>query len=97
MILDGTRNLIRYMKVVWNHRWYDYGYQLDMIDSMLKDCENHWAKDTHYLGATFTLGRIKVLRKNYRQYLDADTTLDEDVYLKKFLARYARNLHRLWD
>ena len=46
-VIEGIRNLKTYTAVVWNHRWWDYGFQLDMIDKMLEDCENKWVKRTH--------------------------------------------------
>ena len=96
-IKNGIMNLIWYGKTLWKHYWWDYGFQLAMIDRMLADCERNWVKSTHYVGDKFTLGRIKVMRRVYARYEETWDMDEESKLLKKFLKMYSRNLTRLWD
>ena len=92
----GLCNLRRYYSVVYKHRWWDYYFMLEMIDKMLEEREQHWVKNTHYVGDKFTLGRIKVLRRMYREYRTSGVW-DEDEMLRRYLSRLARTVPRLWD
>ena len=92
----GLKNLVQFASAVWKWRWWDFSSQLEMMDKQLEICEKHWAKDTHYVGDTFTLRRIKVVRRYYARY-NTSRVMDEDKYLKKFIKGYARLLPRLWD
>ena len=92
----GLKNLAMFASTVWKWRWWDFSSHLEMMDKQLEICEKHWAKDTHYVGDTFTLGRIKVVRRYYARY-NTSRVMDEDKYLKKFVKGYARLLPRLWD
>lgn len=95
-LLVSATNLLKFAKVVWKFRWWDFSFQEEMIDKMLEKCENNWT-DSHYVGAGFTLGRIKVVRRFYRRYQEAEEFLDEWKWQKKFHSEYGRLLHRLWD
>jgi len=94
-IVQGCKNLRFYFRRVWGHRFWDYGFQLEMMDKMMEDCENNWVVNTIYVGDTFTLKRIKVIRRQYQRYVDSCEFEQEE--LKKFLKMYSRNLPRLWD
>lgn len=92
----GIDNLRRYHSVVYKHRWWDYYFMLEVMDKMLEEREQCWVKKTHYVGDRFTLGRIKVLRRMYREYKTSDLW-DEDELLRRYLSRFARVVPRLWD
>ena len=92
----GLKNLVQFASTVWKWRWWDFSSQLEMMDKQLEICEKHWGKHTHYVGDTFTLGRIKAVRRYYARY-NTSCIIDEDKYLKKFVKSYARLLPRLWD
>ena len=77
--------------------WWDYHFQLEMIDKQLEICEKHWGVDTHYVGDGFTKGRIVVVRSYYKMYKEAESWENEYKYLRKFVQAYARLLPRLWD
>lgn len=95
--INGFKNLWFYRKVIWRYRWYDYGYQLAVIDKMLENCEKHWGIDTHYVGDKFTLGRIRVIRKYIALYNSTDDMYEESRLFKKIMRYYSRNLERFWD
>ena len=95
-VLTGIGNLRRYHSVIYKHRWWDYYFMLEVMDKMLEEREQCWAKKTHYVGDKFTLGRIKVLRRMYKQYRTS-VVWDEDELLRRYLSRFARLVPRLWD
>lgn len=93
----GLKNLAIFASAVWKWRWWDFSSQLEMMDKQLEVCEKHWGKHTHYVGDTFTLGRIVVVRSYYKKHKEADTWEEESRYLSKFIKGYARLVVRLWD
>ena len=95
-VYRGISNLRRYHSVIYKHRWWDYYFMLEVMDKMLEEREQCWVKKTHYEGDTFTLGRIKVLRRMFRQYRTSDAW-DEDELLRRYLSRFVRLVPRLWD
>lgn len=95
-VYRGIGNLRRYYGVIYTHRWWDYYFMLEVMDKMLEEREQCWVKKTHYVGDAFTLGRIKVLRRMYREYKTSDLW-DEDELLRRYLSRFARVVPRLWD
>ena len=92
----GICNLRRYHSVIYKHRWWDYYFMLEVMDKMLEEREQRWVASTHYVGDKFTLGRIKVLRRMYKQY-QTSGIWDEDELLRRYLSRFARLVPRLWD
>ena len=95
-VYRGLCNLRRYYSVVYKHRWWDYYFMLEMVDKMLEEREQRWGSSTHYVGDKFTLGRIKVLRRMYKEYR-ASGVWDEDEMLRRYLSRLARTVPKLWD
>lgn len=96
-LLRSVQNLGSWLPAVWRWRWWDYGYTLDIIVRDLELRSRKWGKSTRYVGDTFTLGRIQVLLRNYKQWQECEDWRVEDELLKKFLTRWARTLPRLWD
>ena len=92
----GICNLRRYHSVIYKHRWWDYYFMLEVMDKMLEEREQRWVTSTRYVGDKFTLGRIKVLRRMYKQY-QTSGIWDEDELLRRYLSRFARLVPRLWD
>lgn len=90
-------NLVVFFKVIWNYRWYDYGYTLDIIVKDLEVRERQWGVHTHYVGDAFTKKRVQVLLRMYKRYVDGVSIYDEDKYLRMFLRMYSKTLPRLWD
>ena len=95
--LEETADKFKLAQEVVKWNWWDYHFQLEMIDRMLEICEKHWGVDTHYVGDQFTKGRIVVIRSYYKKHKEADTWEEESRYLSKFLKGYARLVVRLWD
>lgn len=94
--IRSMKNLWVFRKVVWYFRWYDFSFQEEVLDKMLAECEKHWS-ESHYVGWEFTLGRIRVVRRYYRRYLDSKDIYEEYKWQRRFHKEYARLLVRLWD
>lgn len=90
-------NIVRFWVVIWNYRWWDYGFTLDIIIRDLIIREQVWGVRTHYIGDQFTKKRIQVLLRMHERYINSTSIYGEDALLKKFLRSYARTLPRLWD
>ena len=86
-----------FMKLGWDHYWWDHGFQYKVIDKMLEHCEEHWCKDTHYENDKKDLADLKQTRAYYKKYLETDCMHKEANYEKAFLRRYGKLLPRLWD
>lgn len=95
--IESIINLWKFRKVVWNWRWYDFDFQIDMIVFQLQELEKVWGKKTHYIGDSFTAKRIKVVLKYYKEYEDIDDIREEYKALQKFLNAYTKLLSKLWD
>ena len=93
---ESIINLWKFRKIVWNWRWYDFDFQIDMIVFQLQELEKVGGKKTHYVGDNFTAKRIKVVLKYYKEYKSANTCEDEEKLRIKFLEAYIRLLPRLW-
>lgn len=94
--VEGLRNIWTFSRSVWRFRWWDFSFQEEMIDKMLEVCEERWS-ESHYVGWEFTLGRIKVVRRFYKRYMEAKSFNEEWKWQKKFHKEYAKLLPRLWD
>jgi hypothetical protein len=44
-IIEGIKNFWRFRKVIWNYRWYDHTYFLDIQSEVLKDMSNRHLVD----------------------------------------------------
>jgi hypothetical protein len=48
--VNGIHNFKKYRKLIWNDRWWDYYFFMKMLRFKLKDMEENWGKNTHYVG-----------------------------------------------
>jgi hypothetical protein len=94
-VVQGLKNLVRFWDVIWEFRWWDYGFQVQVLDKMLEVCEENYGTKSHFKGDGFTLGRIKVIRKYIR--LAEEDWINEDEHLAKAMGYYGRNYKRFWD
>lgn len=90
-------NVVKFWYVIWNYRWWDYGFTLNIIvrDLVIRECM--WGMRTHYVGDQFTKKRIQVLLRMHERYINSTDIYAEDALLEKFLQAYAHTLPRLWD
>lgn len=101
----GVRNIIKWFKLVYYDRWWDYQFLLDTIRFKLVDMERHWGK---YTSHEDDYKKRDILRELI-QDLDQATSLknsssgskeDEELAQKamsKFFRKLDRNIFSLWD
>jgi hypothetical protein len=101
--LKGIDNLWRWRKIIWKDRWWDYYYLLEILRFKLKDMEEHWGKDTHYVKDYEEKESLKKLIEDLEWMID-DTNEFEDGYMdeykkrsKRFFGRLDRGHRKLWD
>ncbi len=58
----GLKNLLYYFDTIWNDRWYDYSFLLNMLERKLKNMESNWKKSI-YVGMEKDYKDIKKARK----------------------------------
>jgi hypothetical protein len=98
-ILESLHSLKFFFKTIYNHRWWDYYFFQKLLDKQLEYLEAHYGKDSHFVGDCFTKGRIKILRKYLKEYIECDE-FEENICQekrKKFFRYFERNLERFWD
>jgi len=74
---QGVRNLIRYFKIVWNHREWDYGFVLRMLKFQLTDLGNCIAN-----GHEEEKSRDKKV-KNIQRVCEILVNIEKDDYLER--------------
>ena len=114
-IIDGIDNILSYFRIVkeslhsvkfffttiWNHRWWDYYFFQKLLDKQLEYLEVHYGNDSHFIGDTFTRGRIMVLRRYLKEWIECDdfefdyTECKEKR--KRFFLHLERNIEKFWD
>jgi hypothetical protein len=96
---EGIKNLIKYFKLIWKDRWWDYYYLEELILFKLKDMENKWGNETHYVGDKFTKKRLQVLIKKLEELkkMEEDLELDINKKREKVYKLLGKNLGRFWD
>ena len=109
---SGIKNFWKYRKIIWNDRWYDYFFIINLIEFKLEDTIKNWDK-AHYIGSDFTKGRMIVVLKRIKTFQDNLEELQEKYYsktitkekylkeknilLEKTWKRFGRNITRFWD
>jgi hypothetical protein len=99
----GINNLIKYRKLIWNDRWWDYSFFMRMLEFKLKDTEKHWGRDTHYVGDQDEKDTLKKLIEDleWLNNNDLEFTKDYEAEYKKrsrsFFGRLDRNHRKFWD
>lgn len=49
-IKNGIKSFWYWRKIIWNNRWWDYGYLLYLIEHQLRLMADNWDK-SHYVGS----------------------------------------------
>jgi hypothetical protein len=98
-IKESLESLRFFFKTIWNHRWWDYWHFQKLLDAQLRFMEEHYGKDSHFVGDCFTKGRIIILRKYLKDWIECDE-FEYEVCRnkkKKFFKALERNFERFWD
>jgi hypothetical protein len=99
----GIYNLIKYRSIIWNDRWWDYSFMLEILLFKLKDMESNWGANTHYVNDLEDKDTLKKMIVDLEWMLNEEYSL-EDGYSEKykkvstrFFGRLDRNHLKLWD
>jgi len=99
----GISNLWKWRKIIWKDRWWDYYYLLEMLRFKLRDMEEHWGRDTHYVNDYKEKDVLKDLIADLEWMLDDDNEF-KDGYneeykkrSKRFFSRLDRHHRKFWD
>jgi len=95
---QGIKNFWYYRKVIWRHRWYDYGFADDVVRRLYEDRSENWHK-SHYVGFEKDALQLDIIVELFKRLEDAEflTVEDdpEDKIRKEIYRRIARK--RYWD
>lgn len=100
----GLLNFWKWRKIIYNDRWYDYEFLLDVMEFKLVDMEKNWVVNTHHVGdekTKLSLQEIIEDLRNYRYLSDEAATKEEkiksDMSRKKFFDNLGDKLEEFWD
>jgi hypothetical protein len=106
-IRESLHSLRFFFKTIYEHRWWDYYFFQILLDAQLHFMEIHYGKDSHFVGDKFTKGRIIVLRKFLKDWIECDDLDESDESeksnsdcknkRKKFFRYFERNFEKFWD
>ncbi len=102
-VVNGVSNLIKYWEIIWNDRWFDYSFLLELLLFKLKDMQKHWGVDTHYVNDKVDREIIDKLIEDLEWMLDTELEFDdgyEEEYNRRsrsFFGRLNRHHRKLWD
>ena len=76
----GFSNLKRWFRIIWNDRWYDYGFIDTMLEEKFKTLDENW-DCAHYVGSEFDHKVIKEVLKIYKDLaeLEDECTLEAEL------------------
>lgn len=98
-IKQGIKNFWKYRKVIWNDRWYDYGFMTDLLEVKLKDMRDNW-KYSHYVDSEKeqeVLNKLCDLIDEYKLKCDLFCDKDSDKIRKEFFELLSDNYEKFWD
>ncbi len=101
-VINGIDNFVKYRSIIWNDRWWDHDFLLNLMLFKLKDMEEHWGKDTHYVGDQDDKEILKKLVEDLEWMIEADEfnegyTEEYKKRSKSFFGRLDRHHRKLWD
>ena len=88
-----------FFKTIWNHRWWDYYFFQKLIDKQLEFMEVNYGTNSHFMGDSFTRGRIIILRRFLKEWIECEDFDYGDCKdkRKKFFKHLERNFEKFWD
>lgn len=108
----GVKNLWDYKSIIWNDRWYDHSFILNLLVFKMKRNIKQW-NNAHYIGSDFTKKRMIVLTKRLQEYEDNKEQLLSDCISKKYNKKqyniklkqlqhktwtsFGRQMYKFWD
>ena len=80
--IQGVKNLWYWKSVIWHDRWWDYSYFHTILKHKLKDLQNHWHKDTHYVydwSETMGIHRLVEILDEIEEIENSCTEHEKDI------------------
>jgi len=99
----GIENLKKWRHIIWNDRWWDHSFMLEILHLKLKTMEENWGSNTHYVGDLEDKESLKKLVEDLEWMIDPDNEFIDgydDEYKKvskRFFGRLDRNHRKFWD
>jgi len=99
----GIENLRKWRKIIWNDRWWDHAFMMEILEFKLKDMESNWGTNTHYVGDLDEKETLKKLlddiswMNNPENELIDGYTEEYKKRSKRFFGRLERNHLKFWD
>ena len=96
----GINNLIKWRSVIWQDRWYDYGFIISILKFKLKDMESNWGVNTFHENDYVQKELLQSLIRDLEQAEKFDEVLNEKEAKKayqNFFNRFGRNIIKLYD
>ncbi len=101
-IINGIDNFVKYRSIIWKDRWWDHEFFFNLMLFKLKDMEERWGKDTHYVGDLDDKEILKKLIEDLEWMITADEfnkgyTEEYKKRSKAFFGRLDRHHRKFWD
>lgn len=97
-IKESVINHIIFHKAISKWRWYDYGFDIELLLKMYEEKAKHWGKDTHYLNDEKDAKDLKIVVECLRRIDNYDYSARQQEYYKELLfKKLKQKVFWLWD
>ena len=84
--IQGIKNFWYFRKVIWNFRWYDYGFTLDVFQRVFENLDENW-ENSHYLDSKEEHEKIKKIIQKFKRIkeLEDECTIEADQEIQRLI------------
>ena len=84
--IQGIKNFWYFRKVIWNFRWYDYGFTLDVFQRVFENLDENW-ENSHYLDSKEEHEKIKKIIQKFKRIkeLEDECTIEAGKETQKLI------------
>jgi hypothetical protein len=84
--VQGIKNFWYFRKVIWNFRWYDYGYLMDLWERSFEYLDDKWS-ESHYIGFEEDHERIKKIINKFKKIkeLEEECSIEADKEAQRLI------------
>ena len=95
-------NLWKWKSVICKDRWWDYSFFLELLLFKLKDMEENWGRNTHYIGDYDDKKILQELISDLELLIEMDDDIeykeeDRKKVANRFFGKLGRHYHKFWD
>ncbi len=87
----GIANMWKWKGIVYNDRWWDYEYFLDIMLFKLKIMREHWGRDTHYIHDYIERDTLDKL------IIDLEWLIEADEFQEGYEEKYQKTSKRFFS